>query len=550
MARHDAFMRCLPHVANALGRSYGVQVRIGGDTAWTDGRVIHLPSLPVTADPTFEGLVRGYVDHESVHIRHTDFGCLAGADALERHVWNIFEDWRVENRLAAHYPGCRRNFHWLIRQLFLAQRAEEASQNPAHLLLNWLLLQVRSWDVPDLDIRCDRLRRVLEGFWPELMARLEDILQRVRVSCPDSAACLRYAREVVAAIREQADADRHDPKGDAGSRSNPAGEVGQPEQPESGAAETPDGDRLELQPVAASGEGSLATLLAAPEAALPDEMATVLGHVLEHMSRDGKDHGRPGIAVATPGHKDVACLDPDALSQARRITTGMRARLQGMLQAEKACRCVPSTHGRIAPARLYRLAVHDAKVFLRQGHRAGMHTAAHILLDCSGSMARRIGLAGRVCHVVARTLELVGVNVAVSAFPADQEGDTQHAVAPLVRHGQSVHVRFNLKARGCTPMGEALWWALLELAPLPEQRKLLLVITDGDPDDTANARQGLDAARQAGIECYGLGIDAASITDLIPTNSINILDMRALAPAMFQVFGHALCNPNNKRGMR
>ncbi|MBG0775256.1 MAG: VWA domain-containing protein [Desulfovibrionaceae bacterium] len=542
MARHDAFLRCLPLLADALGRSYGVQVHIGGDTAWTDGRVIHLPGLPVAADPTFQGLVRGYVDHEAAHIRHTDFGCLKGVGALERHVWNILEDWRVENRLAARYPGCRRNFHWLICQLFLAREAGELPQNPSHLLLNWLLLRVRSWDVPELEVRCTRLRGVLDGLWPDLVAGLEDILQRVRQSCPDSAACLRYAREVVAAIQAQVDADQQaSGKRKTGLHPVPTGaavpDANQEDQPE----------RDDSRPAPSPTEGALDDLLAAPKAALPEGMETMLGRVLETMSRDGKDQGRPGITVAVPGHKDLVPLKPEELGEARRITAGMRARLQGLLQARQACRCVPSSHGRVASGRLYRLAVQDTRVFLREGRRTAMHTAAHILLDCSGSMSGRIGLAGRVCHVLARTLERVGVNVAVTAFPADADDETRQTVAPLVRHGQPVHSRFRLAAKGRTPMGEAVWWALLEMVPLRDRRKLLLVVTDGKPDDSALARQAFAAARQAGVELYGLGINATGIRDLIPTHTI-IKHMQELAPALFQLLGHALCNPTRRKG--
>lgn len=46
-------MRSLPLLAAVLGDAYGVEVVIGGgDSAHTDGKTIHLPSLPLDGDAT------------------------------------------------------------------------------------------------------------------------------------------------------------------------------------------------------------------------------------------------------------------------------------------------------------------------------------------------------------------------------------------------------------------------------------------------------------------------------------------------------------------
>ena len=100
-------LQCLPLLADILGRSYGVSVEIGGAQAYTDGRTIHLPSLPIKGEPDFINLVRGYIDHEAAHIRHTDFSVLKAAN-LDPITFNLFiclEDWRVEKKLSAIFPG-------------------------------------------------------------------------------------------------------------------------------------------------------------------------------------------------------------------------------------------------------------------------------------------------------------------------------------------------------------------------------------------------------------------------------------------------------------
>lgn len=193
----NPILQSLPLLASVLGRRYGVTVRIGGTEAYTDGNVIQLPALPAQHDETFAGLVRGYADHEAAHIRHTDFSvCKQARSPLEKHIWNTFEDWRVENAMAAIYPGCRGNFRWLIRHCFLQQKPI-VSKDKAILILDWLLLTVRSWDEPALAVQCEALALTLDARWPWLRFHLEAVLHAMRGHCPDSAACLDYARQVI-----------------------------------------------------------------------------------------------------------------------------------------------------------------------------------------------------------------------------------------------------------------------------------------------------------------------------------------------------------------
>ena len=152
--REKDILGCLPLLASVLGNTYGVHVRIGGADACTDGNMIQLPSLPVDCGEELLLLVRGFIDHESAHIRYTDFKAFkeAALDAVTKHLFNAIEDWRVENRLAAVFPGCRHNFHELIRRFFVEDATKERAgeRSLALSVLNYVLLTVRSWDVPEV----------------------------------------------------------------------------------------------------------------------------------------------------------------------------------------------------------------------------------------------------------------------------------------------------------------------------------------------------------------------------------------------------------------
>ena len=51
MLKPKDIMDCLPLLASVLGNQYGVTVEIGGSEAYTDGKTIHLPALPLDSEP-------------------------------------------------------------------------------------------------------------------------------------------------------------------------------------------------------------------------------------------------------------------------------------------------------------------------------------------------------------------------------------------------------------------------------------------------------------------------------------------------------------------
>ena len=200
MLKQKDIMDCLPLLASVLGNQYGVTVEIGGSEAYTDGKTIHLPALPLDSEPELITMIKGYCDHESAHIRETDFETLRKANLtpFQHNLFNILEDWRVEERLSARYPGCRGNFRYLIQKLFGTQKAGDT--NPAFSILNTILLTVRSWSVDAIIPRRESVAKTMERQYPGLRKALDGILDRVKDSCKDTGDCIRYALELEQAI--------------------------------------------------------------------------------------------------------------------------------------------------------------------------------------------------------------------------------------------------------------------------------------------------------------------------------------------------------------
>ncbi len=540
-------IKALPLLASVLGRKYGVQVRIGGDTAFTNGNIIQLPSLPLDGDETLIGLIRGYLDHEAAHIRATDFDTLntANVTPLEKHIWNMLEDHRVENVLSGIYPGCRENFQWLIKHLFLPKpeksKQKAAAPDPALLILDWLLITVRSWDVGELGAERDCLRASAEIHYPGLTHELEPVLRLVPKQCASTQDTFGFACEIANIIRkyaqvmEEQQKQEHSHTGQGTSNALPEVES----DPSFSQTGTPTAPRQALQ--------SLQKLVStdANSDLFPSGVGEQLQQMLSNLGKNGGE--RVQIAVATP--QTTQPLSPDELNDSRQATTALRTKLQALMQSIRSVRNHSAYTGALNIRRLHSLATGNAKVFLRKGEKAGVNTAVHILLDASGSMnGKPIALAVKACFAVASALQAIpGVSVGVTAFPGnpvpdspEQQGHWQ-TVAPVLLHGQKLHTRFTMKTGGSTPMDAALWWVLQQLHSMTEPRKIVVLISDGEPDDLKLTQTAIRAIKDLGMEIYGIGIHTISIQTLLPGKGSRVInDIAELAPSMFAILHDAL----------
>ena len=535
MIRTKDVLNCLPLLASILGDRYGVQVRIGGKEACTNGKVIHLPALPMDCEPELLALAKGFTDHEAAHIRHTDFGVLKAAnlDPVTFNLFNCLEDWRVEKKLSGVFPGCRKNLNWLIRRFFIEQAQPRAGDDsPALAVLDYVLLTVRAWDVDEVTPARQNAASIMAQHFPGLKDALDAILVKVYIHCPDTAAAVEYARQIAICVR-QWEPPRQAPTSksanDHGSMTkaklevnDSAKQIGQRSEPG--------------QPQSALSSLPLKALLHAEAQDLPQNIGEILAIELTSCSSESTGDA---LTVGVEGTRQAAPLPAEQKLQALQASIALRTRLQGFLQAQTQRRCSIGRKGTLHANSLHRLQVGNARVFQKESVQLGLNTAVHILLDVSGSMAGTpINLANRACFAVATALSHIrGVNPAVTAFPATT---VTNSVFPIMRHGHTVPDLFDIRAYGGTPLAGALWWVLQTMLPLKEQRKMILIITDGMPDNQLAANNAIGVAQKLGFEVYGLGIRDEHITHLLPHSSRVVNDLHDLVPAMFAMLQAAL----------
>ena len=256
----------------------------------------------------------------------------------------------------------------------------------------------------------------------------------------------------------------------------------------------------------------------------------------------GHPEARTGLAeygVAPPN------LDPAAaVARARAATALLRRRLGVLVQAQRDEDAWRARRGRrLDPASLYRPSAGQPVRFVRRAARDAPETAVGLLLDRSSSMRGAMALASQAVLATALALnELSGVACWVAAFP----GAASDRVVPLVgfaERARRVAGRFDLGAVGGTPLATALWRAGYELSQRPEPRRLLVVATDGEPDDVGAAQQIIGRCRAGGIEVIGLGLGqhlAAVQAVFGARDATAITALAELAPALFALLERRL----------
>jgi cobaltochelatase CobT len=224
----------------------------------------------------------------------------------------------------------------------------------------------------------------------------------------------------------------------------------------------------------------------------------------------------------------------------------IRAALQGLVQSQTMNRSQHACRGRrMDGKRLHRLSLGETKVFQRKQAKSAPNTAIHLLLDKSESMGYQVTdsqgqpIGSRMPIALEATLALAlafegipGVNPGVTAFPGHQDD----SVFRLLEHGQRVNARtgaFSLAATGSTPMTEAIWFGAASLLRCREPRKVLMVITDGQPNESLSTLELLQRCRDSGIETVGVGL-GLDVSHLFPI-AITINDLSELRAQLFEL---------------
>ena len=536
----------LPIVAAAYGEKFGVKVLIQGQDAFTDGERIVIPTANPD-DPHYQQIAWGYLAHEAAHIRHTNFDMVqkASSKPIRKALLNIIEDVRIENELAKDYPGTRRSISQVIEYMVDTQQMCVPEQlEPASNLQAWLLFRLRCHFLgqkaltPLYQAVDERVRQL---FPAAAMSRLSAMLTAVP-SLGSTGEVLKLVDAIVAMLEEESRPPQDESDADSGNdigqdASNDSNNSSDSQTPETGLSAT--GDAAETSDSDNSDQAD--NLRQALEASAAQFEPDTFAQVAEVLSEQAEGH--QGVTPLSLPQAEQAMLGDEAiLTLSASESAQIRARLRGMVQSSQDNRNHAKRHGlRVATHRLAASQAGESRLFIQRQPRIAPNAAVHLLVDISGSMGKPIGegnrkyfhVANEAALALAMALEgIPGVVPAVSYFPGIHQ-EVSIALLPKqsVRHRAAC---FDQKPRGCTPMAQAMWFAANSLLAQKQKRKLMIVLTDGDPDDWAATHDIVDRCRRSGFELLGIGIQTRSVEKFFP-QSIVINDVKDLKRELFEV---------------
>ncbi|EGQ9846026.1 VWA domain-containing protein [Vibrio cholerae] len=528
----------LPIVAAAYGEKFGVKVLIQGQDAFTDGERIVIPTANPD-DPHYQQIAWGYLAHEAAHIRHTNFDMVqkASSKPIRKALLNIIEDVRIENELAKDYPGTRRSISQVIEYMVDTQQmCVPEKLEPASNLQAWLLFRLRCHFLgqkaltPLYQVVDERVRQL---FPAAAMSRLSAMLTAVP-SLASTGEVLKLVDAIVAMLEDESRPPQGESDADSGNDSNNSSD-----------SQTPETDSSAMVDVAETGDSDNSdqadNLRQALEASAAQFEPDTFAQVAEVLSEQAEGH--QGVTPLSLPQAEQAILGDEAiLTLSASESAQIRARLRGMVQSSQDNRNHAKRQGlRVATHRLAASQAGESRLFIQRQPRIAPNAAVHLLVDISGSMGKPIGegnrkyfhVANEAALALAMALEgIPGVVPAVSYFPGIHQ-EVSIALLPKqsVRHRAAC---FDQKPRGCTPMAQAMWFAANSLLAQKQKRKLMIVLTDGDPDDWAATHDIVDRCRRSGFELLGIGIQTRSVEKFFP-QSIVINDVKDLKRELFEV---------------
>lgn len=242
------------------------------------------------------------------------------------------------------------------------------------------------------------------------------------------------------------------------------------------------------------------------------------------------------------------------VAEIERLTASMTGTIQKNLErafaARKLSHVTPGRRsGKLRASALYRLASGDVRVFEKREPALVTHAAVSLLIDCSGSMAGApMRLAAVSAYALSTVLARLGVPFEVAGFttlkiasaPLDWErwSRFEPLYMPLFKRFEDrwdAPARERLASLLTFPVsrmrnnvdGECVERAAARLALRPEGRRILIVLSDGEPaaegwlaDQEAHLAAVTASLPRRGIDAIGLGIMSEAVERFYPKHVV------------------------------
>jgi len=574
--------------SSIFGRN-NVSVQFSGDGAWTNLDTINLPALDFNRDLTHDTVLawRGYVDHEAGHQRHSDMPmimdfykrCHHNNKAALKDLHNSIEDIWEEKRVMRDYPGSRKNLRGLSertapKELESLRKAKEEGKELA-TQVNPVTASLAITALGRLHINngADCLNDIVDELPEELIPHAERWVQEID-NCNSTEDTITLAKSIWKWLEEEnpeeSKPENFDPQGGKDM------EVG--DLPD----EMSEEDKKQLQELAEEILKDAKEILFGKEG--HEEERKELEEACGFKEPEGDDV--PGWKILSTAEDEVfsrkstnkrGCIagwgshEGNFLDWQNKVdiyeqrkgelqshVNVMRAKIKrGLMAYQRRDWEYNKEHGKLDGRRLVSAVGGAPNVFKRQKDRDDVDTAVLFMNDLSGSMhGDKAEVAAKSSIAFAECLEGSGINYAISGFcnasdirsvtPGNDEyyhRTEQLNIYKFKDFNDSLRTSRGWvgnidKFVGCNNSDpDAIYWSYYQLASRPERRKVLVVLSDGQPACHTYRVNG-DSLRRAteesvrfverkGIQTVGIGIKSNAVEQFykehIVVNNLNDL---------------------------
>ncbi|HEY2757573.1 MAG TPA: cobaltochelatase subunit CobT [Pseudolabrys sp.] len=529
----EPFKRAVTGCLRALARKPDLEVSYAAERPGLMGGKVRLPEPPRKLSKAEAAIVRGHADSIALRLACHDAAMhrrLQPAGQQARAVFEAVEQARVEAVGARRMTGVANNLTAMLDERFARAKTDQITQRADAPIEDALALLVRERltglaPPPAAKKLVDLWRPLIEDRAGEDLDRLEDLVEDQR-QFSDVIHDLLDALEM-GEDRSSESEDEED-EGEDERRQQETGEDGE-------AADSDQMERMSSEDTQVSADDmpdSATEAVESPTADMADDTdmgdAETPGETQRPRQFGANEPRGPDYrAFTTRFDETIAAEDlcePEELDRLRGYLDKQLSHLQGVVArlANRLQRRLMAQQnrswefdleeGQLDPARLSRIVVdpfHPLS-FKAEKDMEFRDTVVTLLLDNSGSMrGRPITVAATCADILARTLERCGVKVEILGFttrawkggqsrehwltagkPANpgRLNDLRHIIyksadAPWRRARKNLGLMMREGLLKENIDGEALDWAHKRLLGRPEQRKILMMISDGAPVD-------------------------------------------------------------------
>jgi len=537
----DPFKRALTLATRSIAADSAVEVVFSSEPPGLNGKTARLPEPSRIPSKAEIAVIRGHADAAALSVACHDpklHERLAPPGGEARQVFEAIEQARVEAIGAQRMQGVAANLAARIEQRYERSRfAEVAERSEAPLpdALGLLVREMLTGQIPPA-----KARAIVNLWRPWIGGRARSLLERMPEMLSDQEAFGRLTRDLLAALNlaDQFDQQQNEDQQSSESESDP------------NAADTEDENaegeqRADLSDARSERDANSERALDDREDGSTDRLdrdadASELPRRSEPWRPNLSVLENPeafGYKVFTRSYDETVnaeeLCDPDELERLRSFLDkqlqalhGAVARLANRLQRRLLAQQnrgwdFDLDEGMIDAARLARVIVDPMHplTYKQERDTEFRDTVVTLLLDNSGSMrGRPIMVAACCADILARTLERCGVKVEILGFTTrawkgghsreewlnalkpplpGRLNDLRHIIykaadAPWRRSRRNLGLMMREGLLKENIDGEALTWTHNRLLARPEQRRILMMISDGAPvdDSTLSVNSG------------------------------------------------------------